>query len=182
MGKKYKMLIGIDPGTTGGIASMLYDRKTQHGKVIRAVKMPKTALEFNKYIRYLIHSVENDGYAILIERVGMMPSDASNIGRMMRVQKMIGNYHKMLASIEISGFTLKTVESRQWQTKITGNNRVEYDRQKRKHQFKLIAEGIFKNLKPTLATGDALCILEYLRRRYNENENVICQQTNTTLL
>lgn len=180
MARKYKMLIGIDPGASGGIAHMLYDRDTQHGLKITAIKMPQNIIEFDQYIKYLIYETKNSGHALLIEKIQMFSGSARNPGMVMRMQKLLAHYNKILSSIQIAKINYQELTPMQWQRHF--NHKVIFDRTERKNYFKNVAANKFKTVVPTLATADALCILEYLRLMYNNNKKITECPIPTSLL
>ena len=168
--KGYVHIIGIDPGKSGGVASLLYSRKKNHIASVRAVKMPETLEKFNEYITYLIKDCFHEGHVIYIEKVQMMPSDLEGF-KAFRIAKMLKGHEQMIGALKTNGFNYVEVTPRKWQGKFLAKRIKE--KKERKNRFKAIAGEKFPTVKNTLAVSDALCILEYGRMEVVVNPQII---------
>lgn len=171
MATNYKLLVGIDPGKSGGIASMLYNRDTQHGDQVKAVNMPANISDFDQYIKFLIAQKKCSGHIVMIEKIQMFTGSAQKPAIVMRMQKLLANYNKLVSCMEIAGIRYIEATPMEWQRFY--KTKVPHDRSERKRLFKSIAARRFKMIEPTLATADALCLLDYLRCKYNLNKNIL---------
>ncbi len=172
--KGYVQILAIDPGKSGGIASLLYNRKKNHVASVRAVKMPETLQEINKYLHWLIHECIHDGHILYIEKLQMMPSDLEGF-KAFRIAKMLKGYEQMIGAFKTSGFNYVEVTPRKWQGKFIAKPIKE--KKERKHTFQRIAGEKYPTVKNTLAVSDALCILEYGRQEVVVNPSLIVSGT-----
>lgn len=161
--KGYVLIIAIDPGKSGGIASLLFDRKNNKVASATAVKMPETLEQTNMYIRHLINGRPNDGHVIYIEKIQLRPDDLQN-KTMFNMQKLVRSVERLIGTFKINGFKYVEVLPHIWQKKFIAKKIAE--KKDRKNVLKQIAQERFRGLKVTLATADALCILEYARGEY----------------
>lgn len=143
-------IIAIDPGKSGGIAVF----STKKEKIIELVKMPDSPQDLLSFFEK--HKEDSICY---LEKVGGLPgmggSSMFNFGR------GVGHLEMALISIQIP-----TVEvtPQKWQKALqlgtkTGGTKVEW-----KNKLKIKAQKLYPYVgKITLATSDALLILEYAR-------------------
>lgn len=168
--KGYVQIIAIDPGKSGGIASLLYNRSKNHIASVRAVPMPETLEETNQYLNWLVRECIHDGHVIYIERMQMFPGDLQG-GKAFRIQTLLRNHDQMIGALKTQGFNFIEVFPRQWQKKFF----VKPIKEKtlRKNTLKKIAGEKFPTVKNTLKVSDALCILEYGRGEVVVNPLII---------
>jgi len=146
-------LITIDPGASGGIAVF-----TRNG--VQAVKMPKSVAEMNDYFQYINNTYEN--VVVFIEKVQAYISDDAEPGKKFAINKMLANYQQILTVVKLCGFRYVEVYPISWQTtmglKIKGEDETKTER---KNRYKDFAQNIFPELKVTLQTSDALCLIQF---------------------
>lgn len=146
-------IIAIDPGSSGGIAVF-----TKSG--VQAVKMPKSVSEMNDYFIYIKNTYEN--VVVFIEKVQAFSSDDDSPGKKFAINKMLANYQQVLTVVKLCGFKFIEVYPISWQTslglKIKGK---EESKTERKNRYKDFSQNIFPELKVTLQTSDALCIIQF---------------------
>lgn len=145
------MIIGVDPGGSGGIA-------WHDGKRARVVKMPATLQDLWE----LIDNIRQDSFrhhpwaktTAYLEQVHSSPqmgvTSAFTFGN--------GFGHLEMA-LTAAGISFVRVSPQKWQTALgcrTGGD---------KNVSKARAQELFPDLKPTHATADALLIMEYGRRQ-----------------
>jgi len=144
------MIIGIDPGSNGGIA-------WHDGERARVVKMPATLQDLWELIGGICGLTSNHGYTLCrayIEQVHSSPqmgvTSAFTFGN--------GFGHLEMA-LTAAGIPFVRVSPQKWQGALgcrTGGD---------KNVSKARAQELFPDLKPTHATADALLIMEYGRRQ-----------------
>lgn len=149
------LTIAIDPGLSGGIAYRL------DGQPAQAVAMPKTEGDFVELIRNLT-AVTNDVVAYVEEVSGFVGvaqpgSRAFTFGR---------NYGFALGVLQSLGVRIELVRPQKWQKSLSlGSATACASKTIWKNKLKACAQRLYPNLKPTLATSDALLILDYARQR-----------------
>ena len=144
------MIIGIDPGASGGIA-------WHDGERARVVKMPATLQDLWELIGGICGLTSNHGYTLCrayIEQVHSSPqmgvTSAFTFGN--------GFGHLEMA-LTAAWIPFVRVSPQKWQGALgcrTGGD---------KNVSKARAQELFPDLKPTHATADALLIMEYGRRQ-----------------
>lgn len=138
--------IAIDPGANGGIA-FSYQGKTD------AVAMPDTDRALSDILENLVMLADGEGLPIrcVIEDVHAMPGQG--VTSMFSFGRNVGLIHGILAALRIP---YKKESPQSWQKKL-GN--LPKDKAERKKKLKETAQAMFPELKVTLKTADALCIL-----------------------
>lgn len=157
-------IIGIDPGASGGIAVF-------HNGKIGAVKMPKNVKEMNSYMAFLNRTYPNS--IVFIEKVQAYRGAQDDApGKKFGINKMLANYTQLLTVIQLNGFEFVEVYPISWQSKL--GLRIKKDKRtktERKRSYKEYAQRCFPELKVTLATCDALCLIQFgLLKTKNEPE------------
>jgi len=153
------LLIGIDPGKSGGIAWC-----SQRSSVA-AVAMPATEGDLWNLVNHL--GSYSDGARALLEKLGAMPRDKET-GRAKQspttMLTMGQNYGLIRMALVAAGIAFDEILPRQWQQQLglMGGTK---NRTEKKNRHKQRAQNLHPNLKVTHATADALLILEVLRRR-----------------
>lgn len=140
------IFIGVDPGTTGGIAAL-----TEAGGVWAVVKMPATNAEILDVFRALKVSGEVKAY---IEQVHTMPKQG--IVSAFTFGKGLGGLHMALAACLIP---FDEVAPGKWQKVMQCSSKGDKNVTKRR------ALELFPTIKVTHAIADALLIAEYGRRQ-----------------
>lgn len=175
--RNFKMVVSIDPGTSGAICSMLYDTATNRCASVRSETMDKkvkgekgntrhivkTVKEIHDYLSFLINETPNSGHLIFIEKIQMhthKKDDPALMWKMRNLQTLQKNYNEIISIFQLRGFNYTEIAPRTWQ-KHFGIK--EKERKDRKNAYKIIAHRKFPMIKTTLKNADALCILEYAR-------------------
>jgi hypothetical protein len=161
-----QLIVTIDPGKSGGIA---YFKNNQ----IKAVKMPGSIPEINQFLKYL---VETYGETILfIEKVQAYRGKEDDVpGKKFGINKMLANYNQLLTIIQLSGIPFVEVYPISWQS--TLNLRIYKDKRtktERKNSYKDYAQQCFPELKVTLATSDALCLVQFALVKFKRDRDWI---------
>ena len=147
-----KIIIGIDPGKSGGICA--YDGKNMTNVQSCPSDPTGMANSLKGIIKDLnIDTVGKDVTQVIIEHVHAFPSDGRS-----SVFKFGTNYGMWLgicASLELD---VITVPPQVWMKKY---GELPKEKQERKRYLKMLALSYFQELKVTLKTADAILIAKY---------------------
>lgn len=144
-----KIAIGIDPGTSGAIAS--YDGETCHARTFEV-----------DGIAFTIHAMIRDCCAhdphlmVYLERVNAFPGQG--VSSSFKFGRAFGEAIGALDALEVP---YKFISPHTWQKTIMGLPRKKDGATAHKRALKQEAQRRFPNAKPTLKTCDALLIAEY---------------------
>lgn len=138
------ILIGIDPGQSGGIAII-------QNNVVSICKMPDTEHDISAIFRTLAHS---SGIKALIEKVHAMPGQG--VTSMFTFGRNYGFLRGCLSSL---GIPFDEINPHKWQQTLGCLTKGD------KNVSKAKAQQLFPWLKITHAVADAVLICEYLRRK-----------------
>ncbi len=143
------IIIGIDPGQSGGIAFLAHPR-------VDANKMPATERDVYDLLQPWA-GVCDKAY---IEQVGAFPGQgvASSF-------KFGTNYGMLRAFLIALGIPFETVAPGVWQREMRCITKKGMTKTQHKNQLKARSQELFPQLKVTLATADALLIAEFGRRK-----------------
>lgn len=143
-------IIGIDPGSAGGIAVL-----TLSGKTL-TYDMPDSP----KDLFELLKSIKNDYFIMecYLEKVGGMPGNGG--ARMFNFGQGYGHIEMALISLEI-GTT--TVSPQAWQKSLLIGTRSGISKPDWKKKLKAKAQQIYPAHKVTLKNADALLICHYVK-------------------
>jgi hypothetical protein len=144
---KYKTVIAIDPGASGGIAW-----KTDN--TIRCANMP-TMTELQTLIGDLPKPI-----VVIAEKVIIMPKDGENY-KFIRMQKLTNSLAEIKTTAMLCGCDYVDVVPRSWQKTLNLVNPEEETPSARKRRLHTFAQQRFPQLKVTLKTCDALNILTF---------------------
>lgn len=168
MEKKMKIsaVIGIDPGSNGGIAVFVPGHNT------KALKMPKDITELRDFFTYY---KDNFKPIVFLEKVSVRPDDVkadadgkTNMGKLYRIQQMMANFEHLKAIIEMSGIPYVLVHPGKW-TAYLGLRLIrkigpKETKQERKNRYKEFAQKNYPGINVTLWNADALNILHFGRK------------------
>ena len=146
-----KIIIGIDPGKSGGIAW-----KDVEG-VVRVEKMPQTPHDCVDFFRECIILGCHDDISCVLEKVA--PNSQNGCQGNFRLGQNYGELRMLLATLGIS-FT--EVSPAKWMNAIVPNRpKGGKTPTARKNYIKEKMQNLYPDLKIILATSDALAILTY---------------------
>ena len=151
------MIIGIDPGKSGGIAVW-----NANWSEIEVFKMPENVRDMNLLFTELVNMT--DKAFVILEKVQMQQGDVKNIGRMFRLQKLFANYEQIRVVLSIIGMQFVEVKPMEWLKYLRLAKKGE-EYTDRKRRLKEAAKQLYPLTKVTLWNADALLLLEYGRRR-----------------
>ena len=154
------MVIGIDPGKSGGLAVIKWGHHARNTKICTAFKCPNTPYEMSSFIKML----KRDAAYITcyLENVHAFPTDGRSSAFKFGVN--FGIWQGVLASFNIN---TEFVTPKKWQSSYGELPKLKKDR---KNMLKEIATEQ-SGIKCTLATADAVCIALYgynVRRNMNK--------------
>jgi hypothetical protein len=144
-------IIGIDPGSSGGIAH--YKNSKAY-----AVKMPKKTNELNDYFKML--RSENESVIVFLEKVSHFLTGDDAPGKKFAIQKMMNSYQELKTLLQVNNLPYCEVHPATWQTNLLERRKGE-SKQDRKRRYSEFAKGKYPELKVTLSTSDALCIMTF---------------------
>ena len=158
---KISAVIGIDPGSNGGLAVFV------PGQNAKVVKMPKDVTELRDFFVYY---AENYKPVVFLEKLSVRPDDVAvqdnraAMGKLYRIQRMMANYEHLKAVIEMSGVPYVMVHPMTWQTKLNLRTRgVHEEKADRKRKYRGFAQASYPEIKVTLWNADALLIMHFGR-------------------
>lgn len=158
---KISAVIGVDPGSNGGIAIFI------PGRITKVVRMPKDIKELRDLFVYY---AENYHPIVFLEKLSVRPDDVTadgkgaNMGKLYRIQKMIANYEHLKVLIETSGVPYVMVHPMTWQTKLGLRKRGEKEEKaERKNRYKEVAAKNYGDVNVTLWNADALLLMHFGR-------------------
>ena len=149
-----KLTIAIDPGKSGGLAYQLA------GQPAQAVAMPPTEGDLVNLLRQLATNPDNT--VAFVEEVGGYIGQAQPASSAFKFGR---NFGFTLGVLQTLGVRVELVRPQRWQKSLAlGSASNCASKTEWKNKLKAAAQRFYPNLKPTLATADALLILDYARR------------------
>lgn len=146
--KPKKKLIAIDPGASGGLAWRTETKAS-------AIKMPETEGDIISFLRGFNH---NDT-CVFLEEVGGYIGKAQPGSAMFTFGRNTGF---LIGAVMALGFRLEMVRPQTWQKNLgIGTSRTCASKTEWKNKLKALAQRKFPQVGVTLATADALLILDY---------------------
>lgn len=155
-----RIVIGIDPGANGGIA--IWDNETG---LARVAKMPKDITDLRGLLEYYRDDVSGNPI-VFLEKLSVRPDDVAvdggkpNMGKLYRIQKMMGAFEQLKATIEIMDVPYIMVHPMTWQSKLDVRVKGE-EKPARKKRYAKLAGQWYPNIKTTLWNADALLIMRF---------------------
>ena len=154
-------VIGIDPGSNGGIAVFILGQNT------KALKMPKDITELRDFFEYY---KDNFKPIVFLEKLSVRPDDVivqgdrAAMGKLYRVQKMMANFEHLKALIETAGIPYVLVHPLSWQTKLKLRVRGQHEEKAdRKRRYRETAAKLYPGINVTLWNADALLLMHFGR-------------------
>lgn len=148
---KDRKIIAIDPGANGGVAIFSVDKE----RLIEAVKMPDTPQDLLDLLsKYQVNSI------CYLEKVGGIPGQGG-ASSMFNFGKGFGHLEMALLCRKIP---TTEVTPQKWQKALQLGTKGHKSASQWKNKLKAKAQQLYPKVpKITLATSDALLILEYAR-------------------
>lgn len=161
-GIKINCVIGIDPGSNGGIAVFIPNNP------VKTVKMPREITDLADFLSYY---KEISNPIIFLEKLSVRPDDVGvgpdgkpNMGKIYRIQKLMANYEHLKALIEMAGIPYVMVHPRKWMCYLNLVQKgVKEEKAERKRRYASKAGELYPGVKVTLWNADALLIMHFAR-------------------
>lgn len=152
-----KTIIAIDPGGSGGIV-------IRAGTGIVARPMPDTEGDVLELLKAASSAASPDGN----ELVAVVESQTGCAGKLVSAPAMFKfgrNYGFILGALQCLAARVELVTPQKWQKALSlGTSRLCASKTEWKNKLKAEAQRLFPGVKVTLATADALLLLEYYIR------------------
>ena len=145
------MIIGIDPGKSGGIAIINRNKKGAI-KCIHAFGCPEDIIEMNELIKKAKKSQSYKSIVCYLEQVWAFPTDGRS-----SVFKFGMNYGIWQGILCANQIHTKLITPKKWQSYF---GTLQKTKQERKKELKNLASEQ-RGIKATLKTADAICIALY---------------------
>lgn len=160
---EFDAVIGIDPGSNGGIATW------RPNAPLKTIKMPKDLNDIRDYLKN-IKSVCNRPI-VFLEKVQLRADDVKdNPGKAFRIQQLLMSFQRLKDYIEVDGIPYVLFHPISWQTTLKLRKQAE-GKTERKNRYKEAAEHYYPGLKATLWNADAVLILHAgrIKLKYEPN-------------
>jgi crossover junction endodeoxyribonuclease RuvC len=145
----FSTILGIDPGLSGGIAC-------KNDQAVTAFPMPQTEGDLIELLRTLIVPGKT---VVFLEEVGGFTGKGQPGSAMFKFGR---NFGFVLGVIQTMNVRVELVRPQKWQkpfglgTASSCETRTDW-----KGKLRALAQRLYPELKPTLATADAILIMEY---------------------
>ena len=147
----FDCVIGIDPGSNGGIATW------RPNAPLKTSKMPKDLNDIRDYLQYIKSICQRP--IIFLEKVQLRADDVKdNPGKAFRIQQLLMSFQKLKDYMEVEGIPYVLFHPISWQTTLKLRKQGE-SKSERKSRYKQVAEYYYPNIKTTLWNADAILIL-----------------------
>lgn len=156
-------IVAIDVGAGGGIA--LYKDGT-----CEVIKMPRTVFEMWDYFSEVKQKYEN--VTVFIEKVQAYVDEGAG-GKKFGINKMLENKTELLTIIKLMRFKYVEVHPLSWQSTLKLRWKDKPDKPERKRRYRDYAQNCFPDLKVTLATADAICLVQFALTKISSDINWI---------
>ena len=160
----YDMIIGIDPGKSGGIAWKT-KRDTQSVK-------PPDVQDLNDYVKHLKQIADNP--ICFIEQVQGWRGDSS--AARFGIEKLVKQRTEMKTVFVINGVTVIDVHPMTWTSALKLRGVKNETLTERKNQYKDHAQSAFPSQKMTLWNSDAFLILKFAIDKISNDMNWITER------
>ena len=156
---KSKLIIGIDPGKSGGIG---YLHINSNGIIAAAAKkMPDTERDLYDALNSLFMFAINNGLepVCYLEKVWAMSGEGVK-----SVWSFSGNYHGIRMALIANMIPFHDVTAMKWQKKLSvAKSNPSVPKTAHKNNLKAASQQLYPHIKMTHAIADALLICEYGR-------------------
>lgn len=155
MNTSFDCIIGIDPGSNGGLAVWRPNNK------VETIKMPKDLMDLREYLQYIKDISKNP--IIFLEKVQLRSDDINNSpGKAFRIQELLMSFQKLKDIIDVENIPYCLVHPMSWQAYLKLRKQRE-EKKERKNRYKDAAAYYYPEVKPTLWNADAVLIMHFGR-------------------
>ena len=171
----YDCVIGIDPGSNGGIAVW----KSNDPK-IETIKMPENLADLRVYLQH-IKSIRK-APIVFIEKVQLRSDDVNqNPGKAFRIQQLLISFQKLKDYIEVERVPFIEVHPITWQ-KFLKLRKEREEKKDRKNRYKAAAGHYYPTVKPALWNADAILIMHFGRLKLRNEPSWVTENIKTDFL
>lgn len=172
---KIDCIIGIDPGSSGGIAIF------RPNNFLKVVKMPKSIDELKRFVEQY---KEICNPIVFIEKLSVRPDDVSvtdgkaNMGKMYRIQTMMQNFEQLKATVHFLEVPYILVNPMKWQSELklrVATGRKKEEKAERKKRYKEVAGRLYPEISQTLWSCDATLIMHFGRYVLQNNQTWVLE-------
>lgn len=151
-----KLILAIDPGSNGGYAVK--------GCGTSAEKLPSTEGDIISEFRNIKEICDQEGYEAIavIEDVPKYCGKAVPSSSIFTLARSFGF---LIGTLQTLGFRVELVRPQEWQGGLGLGSRGGMTTTQWKNKLKAVAQRLYPSIKVTLATSDALLILEYATKK-----------------
>jgi hypothetical protein len=165
---KIDCIIGIDPGSAGGIAIF------KPGQPLILEKMPKDLAKLKDFMEYH-KSISNP--LVFIEKLNVQPGDMNHYGKMVRIQKMLGNFEQLKNAMEWVGLPFVLVHPQKWQATLKLRLKgIKEEKTARKARYRDTAQRLYPEKNIVLWGSDATLLMHFGRYMVQNDQSWILQQ------
>lgn len=160
MNMNFDCIIGVDPGSNGGLAIW---RPNQN---VQTIRMPKDLKELKGYFDYINSICKRP--IIFLEKVQLRHDDVGSPGKAFRIKQLLESFQKLKDIIEFANIPYCLVHPISWQIylKLVKKNE---EKKERKNRYKRAAEFYYPEINATLWNADAVLIMHFGRlKRQND--------------
>lgn len=163
----YDVVLGIDPGSNGGISVCYHDGN------VKTIKMPKELSDIRQLLSYVKDVSVNP--IVFVEKVQLRSDDISdNPGKAFRIQQLLMSFQRLKDYIEIENIPYVQVHPVTWQSYLKLRKKGE-EKKDRKDRYKMAAGHYYPTVKPTLWNADAILIMHFGRLKIQNDPNWVFQ-------
>lgn len=152
---KIDCIIGIDPGSSGGIAVW------KEGEPITVHKMPEELMDLRPFLAEI--KITSNNPLVFLEKVQLWMGDMEG-GKAFRMQKMLQNFQRLKDILEFSDFPFVLVHPMTWQSTLKLRIKGE-EKSERKRRYKDIAQESYPEVRSTLWNCDAMLLVSFGRKK-----------------
>lgn len=153
-----KTILAIDPGASGGVAIRNRDAALE-----AAHKMWDTEGDVVEGLRHYIACSDNP--TIYLEQVGGFIGKPQPGSAMFKFGR---NFGFLLGAAQAFGYRIVLVRPQDWQKTLGLGNKGSMSKTEWKNKLKQKAQQLYPHINVTLATADALLILEHAKQKEKE--------------
>lgn len=159
--QNYDCVIGIDPGSNGGIAVW------RPGTPVKTVKMPRDLVDIRDLLQYIKSIAKSP--IVFLEKVQLRSDDIKdNPGKAFRIQQLLMAFQQLKDYIAVEGVPYVMVHPISWQSYLKLRKQRE-EKTERKNRYKDAAAYYYPGVKVTLWNADAILLMHFGRLKcHNE--------------
>lgn len=174
----YNKVIGIDPGIGGGIAvytkNGLVTAKMPSYSVMRSNGKKKNETDIKKLSEIFQEQKKDYNPIVFIELVQAW-TGTDDPARQYQISRMLANYEALKTTITLTGIDFIQVMPQEWQgflnLKVKGESKKD-----RKQRYVRFAASKYPEAKATLWSSDAICLVEFGRRKLSFDKEWIAKK------